>query len=435
MRKLKKFLVFFLLICSFASMKVMRWFILLLVIVLTACHEMDEHKTVICIPVYGQSLALGVDAQRITDFDSLANYAGGRVVTENMDHHFGYFDLSATKQFAKKMVRHQKHSFELTVYSMAEWLADHTGKDTFICIFPGGQDGTIIANLGKGSAPYQKFIKDIETAYNSAQSKGWDFVVPVICWMQGETDINSYPGTNYRDLLLQFSKDINDDVKCITGQKKDVEIICYQANALTRAPHFNALSYHCPETEVPQTQLELVRDNPTYHASGPTYPYDCVNEIIHIDGVSQKKHGILAALSAMDILKHQKNPRGLFPTKVECQDTEIVISFSIPCPPLNLDTFGVTNPGNYGFSVTTPDNRDITKNVSIQDCHVHVLCNESPKGCRVRYAVNGDKMKSGRLHGPRGNLRDSQGDSLFLKIQGKDYPIHNWCYQFDIPVE
>ena len=403
-----------------------------MMIVLTSCHETNEHKTVICIPVYGQSLALGVDAKRVTDFDSLANYAGGRIVTENMDHHFGYFDLSATKQLAKKMIRHQKHSFELSVYSMAEWLADHTGEDTLICIFPGGQDGTIIANLGKGSAPYQKFIKDIETSYKSAHSKGWDFVVPAICWMQGETDINSYPGTNYRKLLLQFYKDVNDDIKRITGQKKNVEIVCYQANILTRAPYFNPLSYNCPETEVPQTQLELVRDHPQFHASGPTYPYDFVNEVIHIDGLSQKKHGLLVALSAMDILKHRKIIRGLLPTNVECHDMEVIINFSIPCPPLALDTIEVTNPGNYGFNVITPDNRDIAKKVSIQDNQVHILCAETPKGYRVRYAVNGDKMKSGRLHGPRGNLRDSQGDSLLLTIQGKCYPIHNWCYQFDM---
>ena len=416
-------------------MKTKLLIILLVIFGFISCNNDAEHKTVICIPVYGQSLALGVEADRITDFDSLANYADGRIVTEDMDHHFGYFDLNAFKQFAKKLLRHQNRSFELTVYCMAEWLADHTGKDTIICIFPGGQDGTIVANLGKGSAPYQKFIEDIETAYKSAHHKGWSFEMPALCWMQGETDINSYPGTNYRELFLQFSKDINDDVKRITGQKKDVEIICYQANALTRAPYFNALSYNCSETEVPQAQMELVRDHPSFHASGPTYPYDCVNEIIHIDGISQKKHGILVALSAMDILKRQKNTRGLLPTKVECHDMEVIIDFSIPCPPLTLDTIEVTNPGNNGFSIITPDNRDIVRSVSVQDNYIRILCDESPKGCRVRYAVNGDKMKSGRLHGPRGNLRDSQGDSLILSIQGKDYPIHNWCYQFDMPIE
>ena len=434
-RKLKKVLVFFSLIRTFATMKDMKWFIFLMVFVLTACHEKDEHKTVICIPVYGQSLAIGVEADRITDFDSLANYADGRIFTENMDHQFGYFDLNAFKQFAKKLVHHQNHSFELTVYSMAEWLTNHTSKDTLICIFPGGQDGTIIANLGKGSAPYQKFIKDIETAFKSAHKKGWAFEMPALCWMQGETDINSYPGTNYRELFLQFSKDINDDVKRITGQKKDVEIICYQTNSLTRAEHFNPMAYHCPETEVAQTQLELIRDNSLFHASGPTYPYNCVNEIIHIDGKGQMMHGILAALAAHDILTNQKRQRGLLPLKTIIHNKEIVIEFNVPYPPLRFDTTQVAKAAHYGFSVITSNNQDIIQNVSLQDNSVRIVCSESTKDCRVRYAVNGDKMKSGRLHGPRGNLRDSQGDSLILSIQGKDYPIHNWCYQFDLPIE
>ena len=178
-----------------------------------------------------------------------------------------------------------------------------------------------------------------------------------------------------------------------------------------------------------------MRDHPTFHASGPMYPYDFANEIIHIDGASQKRHGVLVALAALDILKHQKHQRGLLPLKAQCQDKEVIIDFNIPCPPLTFDTIQVTNPGHYGFSVITPDNRDIVEDVILQDGRVHLLCGESPKDCRVRYAINGDKMVSGRLHGPRGNLRDSQGDSITITIQGNTYPIHNWCYQFDMPIE
>lgn len=416
-------------------MKVKFLFTIFAVMALVSCHDTDEHKTVICIPVYGQSLAIGVEAIRITDFDSLANYADGRIVTENMDHHFGYFDINPLKQFAKKILRYQKRSNELTVYSMAEMIADNTGKDTLICIFPCGKDGTIIADLGKGSKPYNKFVHDIESAYQSAKEHGWDFVMPALCWMQGETDMTSYPGTDYRELFLQFVKDINHDVKQITGQQQDIEIICYQSNPITRATNFNPLAYHCPEASVSETQLELVRDHPSFHASGPTYPYTIVNDVIHIDGASQKCHGVLVALAALDILKHQKHLRGLLPQKALHLDKEVVIDFSIPCPPLTIDTILVTNPGHYGFSVITPDNRDIVEQVILQDNQVHILCNESPNGCRVRYAVNGDKMKSGHLHGPRGNLRDSQGDSLTKTIQGRTYPIHNWCYQFDMPIE
>jgi len=411
-----------------------KLFSILVLLALVACRDADEHKTVVCIPVYGQSLAIGVDAIRITDFDSLANYADGRIVTENMDHQFGYYDINPLKQFAKKIIHYHKRSFELTVYGMAEMIADNTGKDTLVCIFPGGQDGTVIADLGKGSKTYNKFLLDIKTAYQSAQKRGWDFVMPAFCWMQGETDVTSYPGTDYRELLLQFVEDINQDVKQITGQQQDIEVICYQSNPVTRAKDFNPLAYDCPETIVPETQLELVRDHPTFHASGPMYPYDFVNEIIHIDGPSHKKHGVLVALAALDILKQQKHQRGLLPLKAQCHDKEVIIDFNIPCPPLTLDTIQVTNPGHYGFSVITPDNRDIVENVILQDNRVHLLCRESPKDCRVRYAINGDKMLSGRLHGPRGNLRDSQGDSITTTIQNKSWPVHNWCYQFDMPI-
>ena len=38
-----------------------------------------DHKVVICIPVFGQSLALGEEAVRITDFDSLRIKYDGRI--------------------------------------------------------------------------------------------------------------------------------------------------------------------------------------------------------------------------------------------------------------------------------------------------------------------------------------------------------------------
>lgn len=416
-------------------MKVKIFITTLVIACLFSCRDSVEHKTVICIPVYGQSLALGLDADRITDFDSLANYSDGRIVTENMDHRFGYYNLNEMKLLFQKLFHYQKHANELSSYCMAQWLADHTGKDTLICIFPGGADGTIIAELSKGSLPYQKLIKDIETAYQSSKKRGWAFEMPALCWMQGETDVNSYPGTNYRELILKLYHDINHDVKQITGQKKNIEFICYQTNQITRAKDFNPLAFDCIEAEVPQTQLELVRDNPKFHASGPTYPYNCVNNIIHIDGKGQMELGTLAALSAHDIIMRYKGKRGLLPLKPITKDKEVVVSFSVPCPPLCIDTIQVAKTENYGFSIITPDNRNIAKSVSLIDNQIHILCSETPQKCRVRYAINGESMKSGRLYGPRGNLRDSQGDSLSIDIQGEMYPIHNWCYQFDMPIE
>ena len=390
---------------------------LLVCFFITACETDYGHKTVLCIPVYGQSLALGEEAERMTDFDSLSTYADGRIVTENLDHHFGYFDNDTKKLWFKKAIGYKKRAYELSVYKMAQTLTDQIGEDTLICIFPGGQGATAIANLSKGTLPYQRFIENIQSAYDTAQERGWDFIVPAICWMQGESDIVDYPSTIYHDMLTQIWKDMNDDILQITQQKDSIPFICYQANSLTRAEQFKVNSYVCRETEVPQTFVNLLRDNNHVWASGPTYPYACVNEKIHIDAIGQQSIGALAAKSVLGILRGKERFRGLIPVSVTSQDTSVTIHFNIPCPPLSIDTIQVAKADYYGFSVINKQSKNIAQSVVVGGDSVIINCTEAPIDCRIRYAVNGDYMKSGNLHGPRGNLRDA---------------TNHWCYQFDI---
>lgn len=65
-------------------------------------NTLEGKKVVLCIPVYGQSLALGEEAIRITDFDSLRIKYDGRIVTENLDYSFGYLDDELSRQHFKK---------------------------------------------------------------------------------------------------------------------------------------------------------------------------------------------------------------------------------------------------------------------------------------------------------------------------------------------
>lgn len=410
-------------------------FLFWLLAFLCSCSTQEEHKVVICIPVYGQSLALGEEAELITDFDSLSNMYDGRIVTENLDHTFGFFDNDKKKQWAKKMLNYTKRTFELSVYGMAESLVAQLGKDTLVCIFPGGQGATDIIHLNKGNECYKLFCEDIENAYKEASDKGWDFNVPAICWMQGESDLFDYTDTDYKNALKQFALDVNHDIKQITHQQQDVRIICYQTNLLTNAAYFQADSFKCREIAVPEAMMELVRDDSQFWASGPTYPYTFARELKHIDGISQKRLGNLAAVSAMGIIRGYEHLRGLVPTAFISNGNVVQISFSVPHPPLVFDTIAVKNPGNYGFSVISPDNRNIIQSVITENDVVILHCSELVSGCKVRYAVNGETLKSGWEKGPRGNLRDSQGDSLSVEILGKSYPLHNWCYQFEQLVE
>ena len=388
-------------------------------LLLAACTQKPEgHKVVVCIPVYGQSLALGEEAERITDFDTLAAYANGRIVTENLDHDFGYFEHDDLKKFAKKMIKYQRRSFELSIYTMAQRLADQLGEDTLICTFPGGQGATNITNLSKGTAPYQEFMEDIETAFQQTKAKGWEFLIPAVCWMQGESDIEDYPDTDYRQSLEKIWKDMNADIRQITLQQDTIAFICYQTNSVARGLRYQENNYNCGETKVPQTFVDLLRHHPWFWASGPTYPYPCVKEKIHIDAVGQQHIGTLAARSALSIIRGSKEKcKGVIPIALHTDSQEVIIHFNIPKHPLVIDTMQVRKADNYGFSVITKDNRNIARAVALEGDSIRISCTESPQGCKVRYAVNGEHLKSGHLHGPRGNLRDSNG---------------NWCYLFDI---
>ena len=397
---------------------------------------LEGHKTVICIPVYGQSYALGEEAQRITNYDSLRINYDGRIVTEKMNYVFGYFDHSSRlKQFVKRLLHYDRKAFELSVYGMAESLITELGNDTILCIFPGGHGQNTITQLSKPEPPYNKFIEEIAHAYQRAHELGWDFQIPAVCWMQGESDIAEYPNTDYKELFHQMYYNFNTDIKQVTHQTNDIRIICYQSSALTKGDRFKNNNYSGTESKTSEIQMELVRDDSLIWAMGPTYPYDFIREALHIDAVGQKRIGDLAAKSALGIIRNEPRFIGLVPIETKVEGNTISIVFNVPTPPLCFDTVQVMKADHYGFNIIRQDNADIASDVDLRGDTVVITCQESPIGCRIRYGVNGEFRKGGRLHGPRGNLRDSQGETRKVTINGKTYPQDNWCYIFDYPCE
>ncbi len=378
------------------------------------------HKVVVCIPVYGQSYALGEEAIRITDFDSLKIKYNGRIVTEHMGHVFGYYDHSNRyKQCLKRLLHYDRKAFELSLYSMAESLASQLGEDTLICIFPGGLGMQKIQNLMYGTNPYNKFIAEIAHARYEAQRRGWEFFIPAVCWMQGESDIVEYPDYDYKEYFRRMYNDLNTDVKAITGQKKDIRIISYQTSTVTKGLKYKSNCFKGVEGCTPTAQMELIRDDTLIWVSGPTYPYDFVNESLHIDANGQKSIGLLAAKSALGILRKEKRNIGLVPLSFEVDGNDIRIRFNVPYPPLCFDTINVQKADNYGFNVIREDDKDIILTVRIDNNSIIINCMESPKGGKLRYGVNGKFLKGGKTNGSRGNLRDGQR------------LVPNWCLFFE----
>ena len=390
------------------------------------------HKVVLCIPVYGQSLALGEEATRITDFDSLRIKYDGRIVNEHLNYQFGGYDYHRWRRTIKRFFGIHKRSFELSIYRMAEELASHVGEDTIICIFPGGMGESPIRNLTKRETLYPRLVYDINEAYMQAKRRGWEFYVPAICWMQGESDIIDYTNEDYKKTLKRIHTDLNRAVKVITHQTTDVHLICYQSNAVSIADEFNHLDYDCIEMKPSQAIVDFINEDSLFDASGPTYPYNFMREYLHIDAIGQQHIGYLDAIAVINIIRNQGKTYGLIPQSLSSEGNDVLVGFRVPNPPLVFDTVTVNKADDYGFSVINEDGENIISQVSIEGDTIRLKCSKSPINCKVRYAVNGEKLKSGRLHGPRGNLRDSQGETEIITVQGSTYPVHNWAYQFDM---
>lgn len=386
---------------------------------LTACTtELHQQRTVLCIPVYGQSLALGEEAERLTDFDALRRQGCGRIVTQRLDHDYGYFDPDPTKEALKRLSRYDRRSFELSAYAMATELTRLLGSDTLIAIFPGGQGATPFTGISRGTAPYERLLADIRQACDESRRRGWHFVVPALCWMHGETDMERRTATDYKEALRQFATDINSDVKAITGQWQPVGIVCYQTCQLTMARRFSPDSWDCPETSVPQAQMELVRDDTLFWASMPVYPLTFAHEGIHLTAEGQQQVGRKAAEAVAAIVGHGQRQRGLVPLSVHAADSMVVVRMHVPSPPLRWDTVSVAKAAGFGFSVIDRQGRNIARSVTISGDSIIIGCANRAAECRVRYAVGGEPDTTGPERGPRGNLCDSA-------------VLPNWCYLFD----
>ena len=387
---------------------------------LTACDNCGKPKVVVCVPVYGQSLAMGEEAELVTDIDGLSKKWEGRLVGEGLNDRFGYYEDISWKKNIKRLIRYGNRRYENSAFAMGEALAGALGKDTVVCVFADGRGGTAISNLIKGSSPYDALIQDIKSSYEEAKKKGMEFFVPAICWMQGESDMFDYTRVDYRKILAHFAIDVNKDIKRITGQRRDVKIVGYQSCCLTKCYNFNPTDYDCYEISIPQVQMQLIRENSTFIAGTPVYFLDFVDDRIHLDGKSQTVVGRYNAAAVLDIVRRGDSNRGLYPVNVKSKGNTAIIEFNNSGGKLVFDTINVNKVRNYGFSVITPDNRDIAQRVGIVNDNIVIECSDNTKGCKVRYGANGEKNKSGRRLGARGNL-----------LRRNSTMMPEWCYMFD----
>lgn len=302
-------------------------------------------------------------------------------------------------------------------------------QDFKLLISAPGRGGASIASLKKGTERYNQLIQDVTEGLARSNELGKTYTVGTVCWTQGEAD---FYDPNYYTVLKQLLIDINTDIKAITGQSDDVQFPMYQLASYAFLNGFGT-----PEAALnPHATFALAKiceDLPNAHLAVPAYIFDYPDNL-HLDSVGYKWMGAYYAYTYKKTIIDKETYYPLSVKTILAQKNIIEITFNVPVLPLVFDTEWVSDPGNKGFRVTDNLGNPITINsVTIvrNDCVKLITSSNVSSGFHVQYGIGVTDRKSGRLNGPRGCLRDSQGDTIIFDKDGLNKPLHNWCLIFN----
>ncbi|MCR9713939.1 hypothetical protein [Vibrio parahaemolyticus] len=298
-----------------------------------------------------------------------------------------------------------------------------------------GRGSTTVAQLSKGTQPYQWLIDSVSNAYRLSQEAGKTYALQSINWIQAESDYIA--GTSpevWGAAVTSLYNDIVSDSSAISGQDHKPQMIMYQISSHKKysTKEIDRTPYLAIE------QLRLCNENDDMHLACPMYiiPYSHDNGHLSADGYNML--GAYMARVYKRVLYDGYKWQPLQPNRFTRQGRIIEIDFIVETPPLVMDTEWVTplEDGSYGFTVYD-DLGKIPLKVSITGpTRVKILLERDiSTNASLRYAWGEDVPNgnySGRKIGPRGQLRDSHGEmNKYTDQTGKEFSLHNYCVIFE----
>lgn len=277
---------------------------------------------------------------------------------------------------------------------------------------------------------YQALIDTIQAAADLAAADGKTLSVPFLSYTQGETDyVDNTSAATWTGWLTGLRDDVSAEIETITGES-DFTIGVYQT------PSHNAYSR---QPTIALAQLDLALNDPNFVMTTPLYHFD-FSDNVHLVGRSSKWMGCYIGLAAERVTQRKAGDPKWLPLHAISAVTQgniSIVQFHVPAPPLVADTTQVADPGNWGFNrIVTPtdDEIAITSVELFGATAVKIIAAEPiPSGSVLQYAHDATDtgspyfaLRAGRLYGPRGNIRDSQGNTIIGDPGGLDLPLHNW---------
>lgn len=390
--------------------------------------------------VYGQSLSVGQALpvqSTVQAFDNL-------MFTRGMRPQYDYPAETTEQWYAALVPAVEELSTELA--SLAETPATaigdmvkelilaenglaYTDHNYQLMLSVPGYGATTIAELSKGAGTghFERLVEQVVAALGLATASNRTYAVQAVTWVQGESDyINSTTQTDYEAVLAALVSDVNTDSKSATGQTKDIEFISYQL-----ATHKVAGK---ATPNIALGLLNFAKSSDLFHIACPMYFFDYQSTSnYHLTGPASRWLGAYLGLAYKRIVVDRQEWKPLQPVETVTQGKVATVRFNVPSDQLEIDTTLVSANTNYGFDLVDSGGTPLTiSSVAIigPDLVKVVAAATIPAGSKLRYAWTGVN-NSGPVSGPRGNLRDNQGDTIIFDPAGTNKPMHNWCVIFE----
>lgn len=283
-----------------------------------------------------------------------------------------------------------------------------------------GLGGTAYSGLKKGTQPYDNMLAAVQRAKELAAEKGWKAVVDFVYIVHGEADTGN---ASYYDNLIEWQSDIETDVKAITGQAGDVPFLMSQPSSFFGS--FESVKAYLKAHELSDKHF-LTTPN---YSFGDLYHTD----ILHFTGPGYHLISETSVSAFRDTLWNGKGWDCLRITAASRIGTIVTLTYNVPVGPLAIDTTQVTERDTKGFKFKDSSGYKTISNVQIIDDGsdgtgiIELTLSSVPNGIgeTVEYAMSGHSGERTSATIPRGNIRDSAGETRKSKYNGRR--LDNWA--------
>lgn len=267
---------------------------------------------------------------------------------------------------------------------------------------------------------------EITNAKSVADGIPTAYAIAAVTWRQGERDnADDTTAEAYkRRLRALFQMVENDAYRLNPSSAVPMVFVVYQL-----ASHKNAaVESTSGDPTIAWALLELAEDpdlpifmsNPLYyltHADG-----------VHLTNTSYRQLGAAEGVMLKRLMVDRLDVLPLSPSAV-VDDDEILLTYPMESGrSLVLDTTIITDPGDYGFELY--DSGDSPLGIAsvalVGTNQIRITADATiPAGATLYYARSGGS-NSGPTEGPRGCVRDNQGDEITVLVEAVEYPVHRW---------